>query len=431
MIDLKALRRDPDRFRRGAVLKGDDPAEIDRLLSLDEDHRKALHQVESLRAERKRISKAVGRTSDPEERARLQDQARALREEIDRLEARVRELEGEIRELLLRIPNPPHESVPHGADESENVEVRRWGELPSFEFEPRPHWELGTEGQLIDFERGVKISGSRFYVLTGWGARLERALINFMLDLHIHEHGYVEVFPPVLIRREAMVGTGQLPRFEDDMYLCERDDLFLAPTAEVPVTNLFREEILPPGTLPLYLTAYTACFRREAGAGGRDVRGVIRVHQFNKVEMVKFVEPETSYEELEKLVRDAEEVLQRLRLPYRVVEICTGDLGPIATKKYDLEVWMPGQNRFVEVSSCSNFEDYQARRAGIRYRPEPGAKPRFVHTLNGSGLAVGRTMAAVLENYQLPDGRIRVPEVLRPYMDGVEVIPPEPIRYPG
>jgi seryl-tRNA synthetase len=322
---------------------------------------------------------------------------------------------------LLLIPNIPHETVPVGTDEEDNVVLRVEGEPPQFSFEPQPHWDIGENLDILDFTRGVKIAGSRFTVLKGWAAKLERAIVNFMLDLHTTEHGYTEIFPPFLVNRQTMTGTGQLPKFEEDLFLSERDDLFLIPTAEVPVTNLYSQEILPGEILPIYHTAYTACFRAEAGAAGRDTRGLIRQHQFNKVELVKFATPEDSYLELEKLTDNAEEVLRRLGLPYRVVTLSTGDLGFSAAKTYDLEVWFPAAGGYREISSCSNFEDFQARRANIRYRPEPGARPRFVHTLNGSGLAVGRTLAAVLENYQQEDGSVVVPEALRPYM-GIDVI---------
>jgi len=324
---------------------------------------------------------------------------------------------------MLRLPNIPHASVPDGVDDADNVEVRRWGE-PVRPQEAKPHWEIGAELGLFDFERGAKVAGARFTFLTGLGARLQRALINFMLDLHTTEHGYDEVFPPFLVTEASMIGTGQLPKFAEDVFRCQGRDLYLIPTAEVPVTNLYRDEILPAEQLPIYHVAYSACFRAEAGAHGRDTRGLIRLHQFNKVELVKFVEPESSYEELEKLVANAEAVLQRLELPYRVVEVCTGDVGFAAAKKYDPEVWMPSYDRYVEISSCSNFEDFQARRANIRYRPKGGGRPRFVHTLNGSGLAVGRTLAAILENHLQPDGSVRIPEALRPYMGGLERIEP-------
>ncbi|NLY56840.1 MAG: serine--tRNA ligase, partial [Firmicutes bacterium] len=345
-------------------------------------------------------------------------------QEIKALDEELAQIEARIQEILLAIPNIPHPSVPEGDSSDDNVEVSRWGEPRDFPFEPLAHWDLGVNLDILDFERAVKISGSRFVVNKGLGARLERALINLMLDLHTSKHGYREVFPPVLINSASMTGTGQLPKFAADMFKCENYDLYLAPTAEVPVTNLYRDEILDADQLPIYHCAYTPCFRAEAGAAGRDTRGLIRVHQFNKVELVKFVLPETSFDELEKLVADAEAVLQLLKLPYRKVLICTGDMGFSNAKQYDLEVWMPSYGRYVEISSCSNFTDYQARRANIRFRREAGAKPEYVHTLNGSGLAVGRTAAAIIENYQQADGSIEVPEALRPYM-GTDFIKPE------
>jgi seryl-tRNA synthetase len=427
MLDLRLIRERPEWVKERIKLKGENAdSEIDRILELDKKRRELLVEVEALKHERNVVSEEIAkRKRSGEQVQELIENMRALSERIKQLDAMVSEVEKEINQLLLVIPNIPHESVPIGSDENDNVEVMRWGEPRKFDFEPKPHWEIAQNLGLIDFERGVKLSGSRFYVMTGLGAKLERALISFMLDLHVEKHGYIEVFPPFMVRRDCMIGTGQLPKFEIEAYVCERDDLWLIPTAEVPVTNLHRDEVLERDMLPLKYVAYSACFRREAGAAGKDTRGIIRVHQFNKVELVKFVEPERSYEELESLVRDAVEVLELLGLPYRVVEICTGDLGFAASKKYDPEVWMPGQGRFVEVSSCSNFEDFQARRANIRYRPAKGAKPRYVHTLNGSGLAVGRTLAALLENYQQEDGSVIIPEVLRPYMGGIEKIEPQ------
>ncbi len=424
---MRLIRERPEWVKERIRLKGDNvDAEIDRILELDRERREVIAEVEALKHERNIVSDEIARRKrlgEPVEE--LIEKMRDVSDRIKVLDAKLSENERELNSLLLLIPNLPHESVPIGEDESGNVEVMRWGEPRQFDFEPKPHWDIAQRLGIIDFERGVKLSGSRFYVLTGLGARLERALISFMIDLHVERHGYTEIFPPFMVRRDCMVGTGQLPKFEIEAYVCERDDLWLIPTAEVPVTNLHRDEILDREMLPLKYVAYSACFRREAGAAGKDTRGIIRVHQFNKVELVKFVEPERSYEELESLVRDAVEVLELLGLPYRVVEICTGDLGFAASKKYDPEVWMPGQGRYVEVSSCSNFEDFQARRANIRYRPAKGAKPRYVHTLNGSGLAVGRTLAALLENYQQEDGSVIIPEVLRPYMGGIDKIEPQ------
>ncbi len=422
MLDLKLIRDDPDRVREAATHKGID-APVDEILRLDERRRTILAEGEELKHQRNTTSKEIGRLKGGGGAECLKAQVRGINDRIKLLDDDLRRVEAQLGEAMLLVPSIPHRSAPVGADESENVEIRHWGESPSFDFEPLPHWDIGERLGIIDFERGVKISGARFHVLKGLGARLERALINWMVDLHVSQHGYTEILTPFVVRSECMTGTGQLPKFGDDAYHCEIDDLWLIPTAEVPVTNLHREEILEPGTLPLYYVAYSACFRREAGAAGRDTRGVTRVHQFDKVEMVKFVEPESSYDELERLLDNAEDVLRRLELPYRVMEMCTGDLGFCATKKYDPEVWCAGQDRFVEVSSCSNFEDFQARRANVKYRPARGEKARFVHTLNGSGLAVGRTLAAVLENYQQADGSVVIPRPLHPYMGGVEVIP--------
>lgn len=347
---------------------------------------------------------------------------REVGDQIKELDEELRVIEEELNALLLSIPNLPHETVPIGDTEDDNVEIRKWGELPQFDFEPKPHWDVATELGIIDFERAAKVTGSRFVFYKGLGAKLERALMSFMLDLHTEQHGYTEMLPPYLVNRASLTGTGQLPKFEEDVFLVEKKDYFLIPTAEVPVTNYYRDEILSAKDLPAKFAAYSACFRSEAGSAGRDTRGLIRQHQFNKVELVKLVKPEDSYDELEKLTNDAEKVLQLLGLPYRVVAICTGDLGFTAAKKYDLEVWLPSYNTYREISSCSNFEDFQARRANIRFRREPKGKPEFVHTLNGSGLAIGRTVAAILENYQQKDGRVRIPEALRPYMGGKEYI---------
>jgi len=420
MLDIKFIRENPDLVRESLQKKGDDAAAIDDILRLDEERRKLLFQAESLRAQHKQASKELGKIA--QKKPALTNQMREVGGQIKALEEQIKQVDIRLSELLLDLPNILHESVPYGKDESENVVVRHWGTPGEFSFTPLAHWELGERLGIIDFQRGVKLSGSRFYVLKGLGAKLERALIDWMIDLHTEEHGYIEVATPYLVRREVMVGTGQLPKFEDDLYRCDVDDLFLIPTAEVPVVNLHRDEILDPGVLPLYYVCYTACFRREAGAAGRDTRGVIRVHQFDKVELVKFAEPATSYDELDKLVDNAADVLRKLNIPHRITLMCSGDLGFAATKKYDVDAWFPGQNRYVEVSSCSNCESFQARRANIRYRRAVKAKPEFVHTLNGSGVAVGRTSAAILENYQQPDGSVIVPEVLRPYLGGIEVI---------
>ncbi len=424
MLDLRIIRKDPERVRT-ALKKRGYSFPLDELLKKDEEWRSALSEVQALKEKRNEVSKKIAAMkAKGEDPAELLQQMKEVSRRIKELDKTVSSLEAEIREMLISIPNIPHESVPVGEDENDNVEVRRWGEPPKFDFEPKPHWEVGEKLDILDFERGVKLAESRFTVLKGLGARLERALINFMLDLHTNEHGYKEIFPPFLVNSKAMFGTGQLPKFEQELYKCRDDDLYLVPTAEVPLTNLFMDEILPPGSLPIYVTAYTACFRREAGSYGKDIRGIIRQHQFNKVELVKFSEPESSYDELEKMVRDAEEVLRRLGLPYRVVLLCTGDMGFTSAKTYDIEVWMAGQGKYREISSCSNCEDFQARRANIRYRPSQGEKPRYVHTLNGSGVAVGRTLAAILENYQQEDGSVLIPEALVPYMGGIKVIPP-------
>jgi seryl-tRNA synthetase len=420
MLDMKMFREEPDRVREALRNRNDDPSVVDRVLELDARRREMLVQKETLQARRNELSKLVPKAS-PDERAALIEESKGIGPRISEMDAETGAVEEELRAIVLGIPNVPHASIPIGPDEGANEVVRTWGEPRSFSFDHQPHWEIGVRLGLLDFERAGKISGARFYVLTGQGARLERAITNFMLDLHTGEHGYTEIFPPVLVNADSMRGTGQLPKFAEDMYRTQ-DDLYLAPTAEVPLTNLLRDEILSADQLPIYYTAFTPCFRREAGSAGRDVRGVIRVHQFNKVELVKFATPEASYDELESLTRNAEEVLVRLGLPYRVSALSTGDIGFSAAKTYDLEVWLPSQETYREISSCSNFEDFQARRANIRYRPGPEERPRFVHTLNGSGLAVGRTWAAILENYQQEDGTVQVPEALRPYMGGLEAI---------
>jgi seryl-tRNA synthetase len=426
MLDIKLIRENPDMVRTGLRNRGveDADAVVDELLRLDERRRAILVEKESLQARRNELSKAVPKAS-AEERPRLIEESKGIGPRIAELDKETDEVDKALRDLLLGTPQLPQASVPVGTGEDDNVVVRTWGEPRKFDFEPLPHYELGVRLGMVDFERGIKVAGARGYILAGLGARLERALFNFMLDMHIYEQDYTEVFPPFFVNEDAMIGTGQLPKFREDMYKLEGEQLYLIPTAEVPVTNMHREEILSADQLPIHYTAYTACFRAEAGSAGKDVRGVIRVHQFNKVELVKFTTPETSSEELESLTTDAELVLQRLGLPYRVSEHCTADLGFCAAKSYDLEVWIPAQNTYREISSCSNFEDYQARRANIRYRPAPEERPRFVHTLNGSGLAVGRTWAAILENYQQEDGSVIIPGALRPYMGGLEVIRPQ------
>ncbi|WP_456431210.1 serine--tRNA ligase [Thermosulfuriphilus sp.] len=426
MLDLRFIRENPDSVKERLALRGEDYP-VEEVVSLDRRRREILKELEALRARRNELSQAVGRAKrQGQEAPDLVAQAKEMAGRMKALEEELAQVERGLEDLLLSIPNLPHESVPPGKGEEDNQVVKRWGDITRPDFEPKPHWEIGEALGILDFERAAKITGSRFVVYRGAGARLERALINFMLDLHISRHGYREILPPFIVNADSMRGTGQLPKFAEDLFKLEGWDYYLVPTAEVPVTNLHRDEILPEEVLPLCYTAYTPCFRAEAGSHGRDVRGIVRQHQFNKVELVKFAHPDHSYEELESLLLDAEEVLQLLGLPYRVVILCTGDLGFAASKTYDIEVWLPGQNRFCEISSCSNFEDYQARRAGIRFRPAgKKAKPRFVHTLNGSGLAVGRTVVAILENYQQSDGSVIIPEALRPYMGGVDRLIPE------
>lgn len=424
MLDLRLIRERPDFVKERLKARGDNYDElIDLILSLDEKRRQIISEVEVLKHRRNVMSKEIGMMMREGKNVEaLREEVKKVGDRISELDSLLREVENELEQKLLLVPNIPHESVPVGSDESGNVVVRIWDEITEFDFEPRPHWEIGEQLGIIDFARGVKLSGSRFYGMKGLGAALERALVNFMLDLHTREHGYTEVFLPFLVKSYCMEGTGQLPKFSEEMYFCERDNLWLIPTAEVSVTNLHREEILDAEDLPLKYVSYSACFRREAGAAGKDVKGVVRVHQFNKVELVKITTTEQSYDELESMVRDACRVLELLRLPHRVVLLCTGDLGFSASKTYDIEVWMPGMKRWLEVSSCSNCEDFQARRMNLRYRPHRGAKPRYAHTLNGSGVAVGRTLAAILENYQQRNGTVLVPEVLRPYLGGVERI---------
>ncbi len=425
MLDIRLIREQTALVKEAMRKLGAEDAPVDRVLELDEERRAILAEVESLRARRNAGSKAIGQLMREGKRAEaeaLKAEMSAIGQRIPELEGRLQQVEAELRDVMLHIPNLPHPKVPVGRDERDNVIVRTEGEPRRFDFEPLPHWELGPALDIIDFERGVKLAGSRFYVLKGLGARLQRALITWMIDLHVNEHGYTEVYPPFVVKRECLIGTGQLPKFEDNLYHDVEEDMWWVPTAEVPVTNLYRDEILPPGSLPIYHVAYTPCWRREKMSAGRDVRGIKRGHQFDKVELVKFVEPGTSDEELERLVDNAEDVCRRLGLPHRVVQMCTGDLSFTAAMKYDIEVWAPGCREWLEVSSCSNFLDFQARRANIRYRPAPNARPEFVHTLNGSGLALPRVMIAILENYQQKDGSVVVPEVLRPYMGGVEVI---------
>jgi seryl-tRNA synthetase len=422
MLDAKYIREHIDEVRKKLGLRGQ-AISLDQFVLIDGERRKTIQEWERLRALQKKVSDEVSkRKKEGKDASELISEMKKVSQEMKELDAIVQEKEKALQDFLLMVPNLPHESVPKGMDSSENAEVRRWGEIPEFGFEPKPHWDLGEELGILDFKCGAKIAGARFTLYWDLGAKLERALINFMLDLHTREHGYREVLPPFMVNRVTMTGTGQLPKFEEELFKVEGTDYFLIPTAEVPVTNIHQDEVLEENILPLYYTAYTPCFRKEAGSYGKDTRGLIRQHQFNKVELVKFTKPEHSYDELEKLLSNAEEVLKRLKLPYRVVNLCSGDLGFSASKTYDIEVWLPGEDTFKEISSCSNFEDFQARRAKIRYRISGKSKTEYVHTLNGSGLAVGRTLVAILENYQQADGSVVIPEVLRPYLYGVERI---------
>ncbi|WP_188398250.1 serine--tRNA ligase [Sporomusa sp. GT1] len=421
MLDIKFLRDNPEKVEQALQNRGA-AMSLDEFLGREKERRELLAEVEVLKNKRNTVSQEISKKKKAGENA--DDMIVEMREVGDRIgviDARVKETEAALAAILMNIPNMPHQSVPVGKDEQDNPEIRRWGTPREFAFEPKPHWEIGEKLGILDFERGGKVTGARFTFYKGLGSRLERSLINFMLDLHTKEHGYTEFFPPFIVNEASMIGTGQLPKFAQDMFKLEGLDYYLIPTAEVPITNLHRQEILDAKELPLNYTAYSACFRAEAGAAGRDTRGLIRQHQFNKVEMVKFCLPEESYNELEKLTLNAEKVLQLLGLPHRTILLCTGDMGFCSAKTYDLEVWLPSFNTYREISSCSNFEDFQARRAEIKFRREPKAKPEFVHTLNGSGVAIGRTVAAILENYQQEDGSVMIPELLRPYM-GVDVI---------
>ena len=418
MIDPKIIREDigsiqemlEKRNMKGAV-------DIEKLKKVSEERKKLTAESDELREKRNKLSKEIGnKKSKGEDAAGLMKEVQEVSEILKGMSESINDLNENYHNMHLSIPNILHESVPVGNDEKDNVEIRTWGEKPEFSFKPEPHYDIGTELGILDFERGVKIAGARFYVYRGLAARLERAIINFMLDLHTKEHGYTEIFGPYLVNDESMTATGQYPKFQDEYYRMDRDGLSLIPTAEVTLTNLYRDEILNLSQLPINVTMQSACFRREAGAAGRDTRGLVRVHQFQKVELVKFVDPETSFDELEKLVSNAEEVLKRLNLHYRVVMLCSGDTSAASSKTYDIEVWMPGLNRYLEISSCSNFIDYQARRARIRYRKSKGEKPAYLHTLNGSGLAAGRTMAAIMENYQTENGEIEIPQALKEYI---------------
>ncbi len=423
MIDIQNIRSDPDGVKRAIASLGAE-APIDEIVGLDLKRREILQELESLRRDRNETSERIGRMEAGDERQALIESMGEVNDRIKQLESELRDEETRLREAMYEVPNLPHDSVPVGEDESENVILREEGDRREFDFAPLPHWDLGPQLAILDFERGVKISGSRFYVLKGDGAKLQRALIQWMLDLHVTQHGYTEIYPPAIVREQCMWGAGQLPKFADNIYRDTEDDLWLVGTAEIPLTNLHRDEILGVDELPLKYVAYTPCFRREKFSGGRDVRGIKRGHQFDKVEMYQFTTPDESYKAFERIVEHASDVCRALEIPFRVVEMVTGDLGFVAAKKYDLEIWAPGSEEWLEVSSVSNCEAFQARRTDIRFRREKGAKPEFVHTLNGSGLALPRTMIAVLENYQQSDGSVVIPEVLRPWMGGQERIEP-------
>lgn len=422
MLDIRRIRNNPEQVIN-ALKKRHGNFPIEKVLELDEKRREFLVKVEEMKAKQNQVSKEIPKLKkEGKDVTAVFAEMKNLSEKIKELDGEVKNIDEELRNTLLQIPNTPHESVVEGKSDEDNIEIRKWGEPRNFDFTPKPHWDLGTDLDILDFERASKITGARFTLFKGMGAKLERALISFMLDLHTNEHDYSEMSTPFMVNRDSMIGTGQLPKFEEDMFYLPSKDYFLVPTAEVPLTNLLRDEIIDEEKLPIYYTAYTPCFRQEAGSAGRDTRGLIRNHQFDKVELVKFAHPDNSYEELEKLTQNAEEVLKRLGLPYRVVMLSTGDLGFSSAKTYDLEVWMPSYGRYVEISSCSNFEDFQARRANLRFRREDTGKVEYLHTLNGSGLAVGRTLAAILENYQQEDGTIKLPEALKPYLKNIDII---------
>lgn len=422
MLDIKRIREDFEGVKKALEKRGK-KYDLESFLTLDEKRRTLLQQVEELKNKQNTTSKQVPiLKKEGKDTTELMAEMKELSEKIKSLDNNVREVDEEIKTLLYSIPNTPNEKVPEGVDDTQNEEIRKWGEPRNFSFEPKPHWNLGEQHDILDFGRAGKITGARFTVYKGLGARLERALINFMLDTHIEKHGYIEIMPPQMVNKDSMYGTGQLPKFEEDMFKISNNGYYLVPTAEVPVTNLYRDEILDGSNLTISHCAFTACFRAEAGSAGRDTRGLIRQHQFNKVELVKFTRPEKSYEELEKLTNDAENILKLLNLPYRVVRLCGGDLGFSSAMTYDIEVWLPSYNRYVEISSCSNFEDFQARRANIKFKDNIKDKATLVHTLNGSGLAIGRTVSAILENFQQEDGSIIIPDVLVPYMGGINKI---------
>ena len=422
MLDIKRIRNNPIEVE--ALLKKRDPGlSLDKVLELDKARREKLVEVENMKAEQNKVSKQVPLLKkEGKDVAGILQEMKELAEKVKVLDGQVKEIDEKIEEELLSIPNTPNPDITEGVSDEDNKEIRKWGEPRKFNFELKAHWDLGVDLDILDFERATKITGTRFSMFKGAGARLERAITAYMLDKHTLDHGFTEISPPFMVNRDSMIGTGQLPKFEEDMFKLSQKDYYLIPTAEVPVTNIYRNEVLDEKDLPMYMTAYTPCFRAEAGSAGRDTRGLIRNHQFDKVEMVMYAKPEDSYDQLEILTNFAEEILKELDLPYRVVELCTGDIGFSSAKTYDLEVWMPSYNRYVEISSCSNFEDFQARRANIKFRPEEKGRLEYIHTLNGSGLAVGRTFAAILENYQNEDGSVTIPEILKPYMRGIEKI---------
>ena len=429
MLELAYVRNNLEKIRKSLAARGSSGSELDEFEAKDRERREAITEAEQLKAKRNQTNAEIGRLKKEgnqggNDASSLMSEMTEISGRIKQLDKRAKELDEQMSEFLLTVPNVPHESVPAGASEADNPEVRRWGEPPKFDFEPQAHWDLGPALGILDFERASRMTGARFVVYRGLGARLERALANFMLDVHTKEHGYEEILPPFIVNSDSLTGTAQLPKFKDDLFKIEGTDYWLIPTAEVPVTNFHRDETLEGKQLPLKYAAWTPCFRSEAGSHGKDTRGIVRQHQFQKVELVKFAAPETSYNELESLTHDAEVILQKLGLPYRVIELCTGDLGFASAKTYDLEVWLPGQNAYKEISSCSNFEAFQARRAGIRYRAAGAKKSAFVHTLNGSGLAIGRTWMAIVENFQQADGSVAIPEVLRLYLDGRDRLEP-------
>lgn len=422
MLDIRRIRSNPELVKSSLAKRGGE-YDIDSIVELDEKRREILVKVEEMKAKQNKVSKEIPRLKQQgEDASEVLKEMKELSDEITKYDLDLKKVEADIKEKTLEIPNIPNENIPEGKDEEDNVEIKKWGVPREFDFEVKPHWDLGTDLDILDFERATKLTGARFTLFKGSGAALERALINFMLTIHTTQNGYTEVSPPFMVNRESMIGTGQLPKFADDMFKIEGKEYYMIPTAEVPVTNIHRGEILDETLLPVKYVAYTPCFRQEAGSAGRDTRGIIRNHQFDKVELVKLVKPEDSYDELEKLTRNAEGILEALEIPYRVIDLCTGDIGFSSAKTYDIEVWMPSYNRYVEISSCSNFEDFQARRANLKYRSSENGKAEFVHTLNGSGLAVGRTLAALLENYQQDDGSILVPKALQPFMGGLEKV---------